>query len=206
MTEILAPALEELHHNSIPELAAVILAIAYLILAVRQKIACWYAAFISTTIFLYLFWQVDLYMESGLQAYYLVMAVYGWWSWQCRDTDEKTLPVSRWPIKFHLLALTFIAMATWVSGQLLVDTDQRLAYLDSFTTWSAVVTTYMVTRKILENWIYWLVIDAASIYLYLDRGLYFTALLFAIYIVIILFGFHAWLKDYRAGNVPDMSA
>ncbi|SVB15869.1 uncharacterized protein METZ01_LOCUS168723, partial [marine metagenome] len=142
------------------ELAAVILAIAYLILAVRQKIACWYAAFISTTIFLYLFWQVDLYMESGLQVYYLVMAVYGWWSWQYRDTDKKMLPVSRWPIKPHLLALTFIAMATWVSGQLLVDTDQRLAYLDSFTTWSAVITTYMVTRKILENWIYWLVIDA----------------------------------------------
>ena len=206
MTEILAPALEELHRNSMAELAAVILAIAYLILAVRQKIACWYAAFISTTIFLYLFWQVDLYMESGLQVYYLVMAVYGWWSWQYRDTDKKMLPVSRWPIKAHLLALTFIAIATWVSGQLLVDTDQRLAYLDSFTTWSAVVTTYMVTRKILENWIYWLVIDAASIYLYLDRGLYFTALLFAIYIVIILFGFHAWLKDYRAGNVPDMSA
>ena len=64
----------------------------------------------------------------------------------------------------------------------------------------------MVTRKILENWIYWLVIDAASIYLYLDRELYFTALLFAIYIVIILFGFRAWLKDYRAGNVPDMPA
>ena len=206
MIEVLLLTLEELERNSIPELAAVILAIAYLILAVQQNLLCWYAAVISAALFLYVFWQVDLYMESGLQVYYLAMAVYGWWSWQSGHTEDKLLPVSRWPIKSHMLAFSFIALATWASGQLLSDTDQRLAYLDSFTTWGAVVTTYMVTRKILENWVYWLVIDSASIYLYLDRELYFTALLFVIYIVIILFGFHAWLKDYRTANVPDTLA
>ena len=164
MTEVLSAALAELQRNSIQELMAVILAVAYLLLAVRQNIYCWYAAFLSSAIFLVVFWQVDLFMESGLQVYYL------------------------------------IAAATWISGQLLEGSYQRLAYLDSFTTWSAILTTYMVVRKILENWIYWLVIDTASIYLYVDRGLYFTALLFTIYIVIILFGFRAWLTDYRTKN------
>lgn len=201
MTEVFAAALAELQRNSIPELTAVILAVAYLILAVRQNIACWYAAFVSTAIFLYVFWQVDLYMESGLQVYYLAMAVYGWWSWRHGEAEGEALPISRWSLPKHLLALTFIAVATFVSGQLLSETSQRLAYLDSFTTWSAIVTTYMVTRKILENWVYWLVIDGVSIYLYLDRELYFTAMLFAVYIVIIFFGFYFWLKEYRAKPV-----
>ena len=75
MADFLSTALGEFNQNSLLELAAVILAIAYLLLAVRQNIACWYAAFISTAIFLHVFWQVNLYMESGLQVYYLGMAV-----------------------------------------------------------------------------------------------------------------------------------
>ena len=198
MTEILTSILDELMANSILELAAVILAVAYLLLAVRQNIACWYAAFVSTAIFLYVFWQVDLYMESGLQVYYLVMAIYGWWSWQQGKEEDNTLKVTTWPVHYHALAIMAIVIATYVSGILLSETNQRLAYIDSFTTWSAVLTTYMVTRKILENWIYWLVIDAVSIYLYLDRELYFTALLFAVYIIIIFFGFSSWLKAYKS--------
>jgi nicotinamide mononucleotide transporter len=65
------------------------------------------------------------------------------------------------------------------------------------TTWASVVTTFMVARKVLENWIYWLVIDAISIYLYMDRELYFTAMLFAVYIVIIIFGWLSWSKTYH---------
>ena len=201
MTEVISETLAELQRNSIQELVAVILAVLYLALAVRQNIYCWHAAFLSSAIFLVVFWQVDLFMESGLQIYYLVMAVYGWWSWRYGNQDRQSLHISTWPISYHLLAISIIAAATWISGQLLAETNQRLAYLDSFTTWSAILTTFMVARKVLENWIYWIVIDTASIYLYLDRGLYFTALLFTIYIVIILFGFRAWLKDYRTENV-----
>jgi len=76
-----------------------------------------------------------------------------------------------------------------------------LPYLDSFTTWASVVTTFMVARKILENWFYWLVIDSVSIYLYFDRELYFTSLLFAIYIVIIFFGWFAWNRSYRQREI-----
>jgi nicotinamide mononucleotide transporter len=181
--------------NSSLELTAVVFAIAYLVLAVRENILCWFAAGVSTVIFLYIFWDAKLYMESGLQVYYLAMAVFGWYQWR-RATDGLTsLQVSMWSMRQHLKAITLIALLTFVSGYVLNSgTDAQLPYLDSFTTWGSVVTTYMVTRKILENWIYWLVIDSISIYLYIDRELYFTAMLFAVYIVIIFFGWLAWSK------------
>ena len=169
MTEIVERTLAELTGNSWLELAAVLLAVAYLLLAVKQHIACWYAAFISTAIFLYVFWHVNLYMESGLQVYYLLMAVYGWYQWRQTDDNGGGLQITTWSWQRHLLAIGLILIATAISGTLLADTNARLAYVDSFTTWGAIVTTYMVTRKILENWIYWLVIDAVSIILYLDR-------------------------------------
>ncbi len=198
MTDFLSTALGEFQQNTLIELAAVVLAVVYLLLAVRQHIACWYAAFISTAIFLYVFWQVNLYMESGLQVYYLVMAVYGWWAWRRGKSETNPgLKVSTWPPRQHLLVIGLILVATFISGTLLSGTDQRLGYLDSFTTWGAIVATFMVTRKILENWLYWIIIDSASIYLYFDRELYFTMILFLVYLVIIFFGFRSWRKQYR---------
>ena len=204
MTDFLSSALGEYHQNSLLELIAVVLAIAYLLLAVRQHIACWYAAFISTAIFLYVFWQVNLYMESGLQVYYLGMAVYGWWAWQRGRSEGKPgLTISTWSLRQHLIVIGIVVVATFVSGTLLSGTEQRLGYLDSFTTWGAVVATFMVTRKVLENWLYWIVIDSASLYLYFDRELYFTMILFLVYLVIIFFGFQSWLREYRLEAQED---
>jgi nicotinamide mononucleotide transporter len=204
MTDFLSSALGEFHQNSFLELIAVVLAIAYLLLAVRQHIACWYAAFISTAIFLYVFWQVNLYMESGLQVYYLGMAVYGWWAWQLGRSEGKPgLTISTWSLKQHLIVIGIVMVATFASGTLLSGTEQRLGYLDSFTTWGAVVATFMVTRKVLENWLYWIVIDSASLYLYFDRELYFTMILFLVYLVIIFFGFRSWLREYRLEAQDD---
>ena len=204
MTDFLSSALGEFHQNSSLELVAVVLAIAYLLLAVRHHIACWYAAFISTAIFLYVFWQVNLYMESGLQVYYLGMAVYGWWAWQRGRSEGKPgLTISTWSLRQHLIVIGIVVVATFVSGTLLSGTEQRLGYLDSFTTWGAVVATFMVTRKVLENWLYWIVIDSASLYLYFDRELYFTMILFLVYLVIIFFGFQSWLREYRLEAQED---
>lgn len=199
MLDILATAGQQFQQNSVAELLAVFLAIAYLVLAVKEKIACWYAAFVSTFIFLIIFWQVKLYMESGLQIYYLVMAVYGWYQWTHPGADRKHLPVSTWRLSQHALAVGVVAAATAVSGYYLsVYSDARLPFVDSFTTWGSVITTYMVARKILENWIYWLVIDSVSIFLYIDRELYFVTLLFCAYIIIIFFGWYSWTKTWKA--------
>jgi nicotinamide mononucleotide transporter len=137
-------------------------------------------------------------MQSGLQVYYLGMAVFGWYQWRFAKAGSDSLQVSMWSVQQHLVALTFIVLLTLISEYFLNSgTDARLPFLDSFTTWASVVTTYMVTRKVLENWIYWLVIDSLSIYLYIDRELYFTALLFVAYIVIVFFGWFSWLKSYQ---------
>lgn len=181
------------------EAAAVALGIAYLLLAMKESLWCWYAAFISTAIFLVLFWDVDLLMESGLQVYYLAMAVYGWWQWQRGGAAHTELTISSWGGRQHTIALLAVLLVSTASGALLEQfTNAALPYLDSFTTWGSILTTWMVTRKILENWLYWLVIDSVSIYLYLDRELYLTALLFAAYLIIVLFGYRKWLLHYRA--------
>ena len=202
MIEVINTIAHQLLQNSLLELAAVIFAVAYLVLAVKENSLCWYAAGISTLIFLFIFWDVKLYMESGLQIYYLAMAFYGWYQWRGANRETANLRVSKWRAKQHVIALALIATLTFISGSLLNSgTDANLPYLDSFTTWASVVTTFMVTRKILENWFYWLVIDSVSIYLYLDRELYFTSLLFAIYIVIIFFGWFAWKRSYRQREI-----
>jgi nicotinamide mononucleotide transporter len=189
---------QQLQQTSIAEFIAVILAVAYLLLAVREHIACWYAAFVSTAIFLFIFFNVRLYMESALQVYYLAMAVYGWYEWNYGDKGDQPLPISTWSMRHHGMAVAGVIGASVLSSVILAHyTNARLPLLDSFTTWGAVVTTFMVARKVLENWIYWLVIDSVSIYLYVDRQLYVTALLFVVYIIIIGFGWISWLKSYR---------
>lgn len=181
------------------EALAVALGIAYLLLAVRESLWCWYAAFFSTAIYLWLFWQVQLPMESALQLYYLVMAVYGWHQWRQGSGAESSLAISSWSGQRHVLAIGAVLLASAVSGTLLARyTDAALPYLDSFTTWGSILTTWMVARKVLENWVYWLVIDSASIWLYLERGLLMTAGLFAVYLVIVCFGWRQWLLHYRA--------
>ncbi len=179
------------------EALAVLLGIAYLLLAMRESLWCWYAGFASTAIFLVIFWDVRLLMEAGLQVYYLVMSVYGWWHWRQGATEETPLPIRRWSLSQHVAAAALIILAAGLSGSLLSShTDAALPYMDSFTTWGSILTTWMVARKILENWLYWLVIDSVSIYLYLNRELYLTALLFAVYLVIAVFGYLRWRQHF----------
>ncbi|WP_254722332.1 nicotinamide riboside transporter PnuC [Gilvimarinus xylanilyticus] len=180
------------------EITAVILAIAYLLLAVKQNSWCWYCAFASTAIYTALFWDVQLLMESALNVYYMAMAVYGWWQWRHGGSNDTQLPVQRWKLKQHSLTLAAIAALTLVSGTLLSRyTEAAWPYVDSFTTWASVITTFMVARKILENWLYWMVINSTSIFLFIDRGMYLTALLLVCYLIISVFGLINWQRDYR---------
>jgi len=180
------------------EAAAVLLLIAYLLLAIRQNIWCWAAAFAGTCIYLVLMYQARLYMESALQVFYLAMAVYGWRHWRGGAGAHHALRVTTWALTQHLWAGVGILGLSVASGAALdAWSDAALPYLDSFTTWGAIVTTWMVARKILENWLYWFVIDSVSIYLYVSRELYLTALLFAVYLVLVGFGYFAWRRELR---------
>jgi len=185
----------------VPELAlqqawealAVALAVAYLVLAIRQNAWCWAAAAASTLLYLFIMYDSRLYMQSLLQLYYLAMAAYGWYHWRHARTADGELPVTVWPLRYHGFAIGAVLLLVWVSAGLLDRySDGALPYVDAFTAWGAIVATFMVARKILENWLYWFVIDSVSIGLYLERELYFTAALFAAYLVMIVIGYRSW--------------
>jgi len=180
------------------ELLAVALAVAYLLLAVRQNRWCWAAAFASTAIFTVLFWNVQLLMQSLLNGYYMAMAVYGWWHWQHGQGEDGKLLITRWRPGRHALAMAVIVACAAVSGTLLSKhTDAAWPYLDSLVTWGAVITTFMVARKVLDNWAYWMVINSLAVFLFIDRGMALTALLHITYLVISVFGWMSWHRDYR---------
>jgi len=179
------------------ETIAVVLGISYLLLAMRENSLCWYCAFISTAFYIWIFGDVSLYMESALNAYYMVMAVYGWYQWQRGGEKSEGIQLSCWGLKNHLAAIGLVMVLSLISGYFLSqNTDARMPYIDSFTTWGSVITTYMVARKVIENWIYWIVIDSISIFLYIDRELYQTAGLFSLYLILAVIGYLAWRKAY----------
>ena len=113
-------------------------------------------------------------MEAFLQIFYILMALYGWSQWQVKETE---LLVTNWNFSNHLKSLMLIFVLTIISGYLLAKyTNASLPYFDAFTTWGAVVATYMVAKKLLENWIYWFVIDFVSVFLFISRELYICLL------------------------------
>jgi nicotinamide mononucleotide transporter len=192
---------------SVYELSAALLAIAYLLFAIRQSIWCWLCAAISTAIYVYLFMQAKLYMESLLNGFYFGMAIYGWRVWKKGSGDLVELPVSVWPLSTHIVAMAVIVALSLSTGYLLERyTDAVFPYLDSMTTYSAVWATFLLARKVLENWWYWLAIDLVSIVIYWSRELPFTALLFVIYVLLIPFGLAAWTRSYRVFRLTRATA
>jgi nicotinamide mononucleotide transporter len=204
--DFISAIINELLASSPWELLAVILAIVYLVLAMRQNSWCWPAAFASTMIYTVLFWNVSLLMESILNGYYLLMAVYGWTMWRQQTTTKSGMlsdsspPVAivSWSFAVHSKVIAALALISFVVGYVMSTyTSADFAYLDATTTVFSVFTTWMVTQKILENWLYWLVIDAASIYLYLQKSFNLTSGLFMLYCVLALIGYIQWRSQLQ---------
>ncbi len=207
MHDISAGIIDALKLMSGWEGLAVALAIAYLLLAMRENILCWVCAFASTAIYTVLFWNVSLVMESALNVYYMLMAIYGWHQWQRGSKQGTALPITRWRWSTHIGIWLLIAALTLISGFLL--TGQSTAawpYVDSFTTWSSVIVTFMVARKVLENWLYWIVIDSVSILLYFERGLALTSLLMAAYTLMAIAGYITWRRHWQGEDERDLAA
>lgn len=183
------------------ETLAVVLGIGYLLLAMLESSLCWYFAFLSTALYVWIFGDVSLYMESALNVYYMAMAIYGWLQWQRGGADKSGVKIIRWTARQHILGVAIILAASVTSGYLLSsNTAAKLPYLDSFTTWGSIFTTIMVAQKVLENWLYWIVINSVSIYLYIDRGLDQTAAMFFLYLGLATVGFLMWKKAYDTQN------
>ncbi|HEY8537256.1 MAG TPA: nicotinamide riboside transporter PnuC [Steroidobacteraceae bacterium] len=195
MDELIA----QVRATSMSEAIAAALGLAYLLFAVRRNLLCWLCAFVSTAIYLAVFARAALYMQSLLQVFYLVMAIVGFIEWRKGRTEESGVLIRVWTARQHAVAALAIAAATVLNGWLLAtQTDAAAPYLDSFVTWGSVVTTWMVARRVLENWLYWLVVDGLAVYLYFSQGLLPTTLLFLIYLGIVVRGYLVWRRDWRA--------
>ena len=121
------------------------------------------------------------------------MAIYGYLQW---NRPKKKITIGTWPLKRHLLIFGVGIIASFILGKLFeIYTDAALPIIDSFTTIFSLFATYMVTKKILENWIYWIIIDIVSVYLYFIRDLQLTAGLFTAYTIIAVFGYLSWKKQ-----------
>jgi nicotinamide mononucleotide transporter len=183
------------------ETLAVVLGIGYLLLAMLESSLCWYCAFCSAALYVWISGEVSLYMASALNVYFMAMAIYGWLQWQRGGADKSGVKIIRWTARQHIFGVVIILGASVTSGYLLSsNTAAKLPYLDSFTTWGSVFTTIMVARKVLENWLYWIVINSVFIYLYIDRGLYLTAAMYFLYLVLATIGFLTWKKAHDTQN------
>jgi len=203
------------YFSSLPllELVAVVSSLLYVILAAKRNIWCWPAALLSTVIYTVVFYDVYLWMDSALQVYYTGMAFYGWYCWRItnkdsvnKDNDDTSLTLSKnttitikkWQLSIHIKAILLLSVLSLIVGKLMaIYTPTHFPYFDAATTIFAVFATYMVTQKVLENWIYWIIIDFVSIYLYIQKELTPTAILFILYVGFAAYGYLQWRKEYK---------
>lgn len=184
------------------EAASVLFGLAYSVLAVKRNRWCWVAGGTSSAILIYLAWGARLPMQASLQAYYVAISVYGFWRWS-RQQGQAARAVTTWPLRAHVAALAVVfALSALSSHWLAEQTRAAWPFLDSLTTWASLLATWLVTQVKLENWLYWIVVDAISMFLFASQGLFFVALLFALYLIVSSVGFVAWRRTWRTTAQP----
>ncbi|MGB0373267.1 MAG: nicotinamide riboside transporter PnuC [Opitutales bacterium] len=188
------------------EYIAVIASVAYVILAAAKSIWCWPMAFVSSAIYVAIMWNLNLYQDAYLYAYYTIMAVYGLWTWARPPKSEEAetqaeLPISVWSWKIHLIAGVIVSAIALSLGYYFDNyTDADFPFWDSFTTWFALFATFLVTRKVLENWIYWIVLDAIWAVIYFKKGIPATSGLMIFYTGFAIYGFINWYRSWKREN------
>ena len=183
------------------EIVAAILAIAYLILAMLEDIRCWVAWIISSLMYFFVMYSANLYMEALLQIFYIFIGLYGLYQWRFKADKKDALKITTWSVKNHLIVISALVFLTSLSGYILtIYTAAASPFIDAFTTWGAIAASYLVAKKILENWFYWFVIDFVSVFLFISRELYPTALLFIVYLVLVVIGYSAWRKSWQLAD------
>ena len=185
------------YRSIIIESIAVLFSILYVILAVKENIWCWGAALISVSLYIYICFSAQLYPETGLQVFYFIMAIIGYYMWNKENKEE----IKEWSEIKHLLIILLGAILTFFMGfYFSTYTNAKMPIIDSFTTVFSMIATYMVIKKVLGNWLYWIVIDAVSVYLYFNRDLHLTSLLFIAYTIIAIFGYFSWMKKMKTND------
>ncbi len=166
-------------------------------LVARQHISSWPVGLVNNALFFLLFWTAKLYADASLQVVFAILALYGWWVWWSGQGGAP-LPVRRTrPAEWAWLAVG-VVFATAILG-LLLDryTDSPVPWWDATVTALSLAATYGQARKLLESWWLWIAVDVLSIPLYAIRGLYPTAALYGVFLVLCVVGLRAWARDLR---------
>lgn len=184
---------------------AIVSGAAYALLAVRRLRWCWVAGAISSAVLTYIAWRAQLPMQAALQLFYVAMAVYGFWRWS-QSCDDSGLRISRWPLGVHAALVLGICALAWFGGPWLARwTQAAWPRLDTLVMLGSLLATWMTAQAKLENWLYWIVINLASIYLYFMQDASGAALLYVIYAGIAISGAMTWARLYRAQQRPALA-
>jgi nicotinamide mononucleotide transporter len=171
------------------ELAAVGFGVAYILLAIRGHRACWIAGGISTALYAKVFFDAGLPLQAALQGLYVVLSGYGWYAWR-RDAAG---PARHWPLPRHLLALAAIGLATALSAPLAARYALAAAPVaDSLGTWASVFATWLLARRVVDTWLWWIAIDIGLAALFAVQGLVPTAALYGAYALLAVAGWRSW--------------
>jgi nicotinamide mononucleotide transporter len=173
------------------EFAAVAFGVAYILLAIRERRGCWIAGGIGTAIYAAVFFDAGLPMQAALQLVYVAMSAYGWFAW--RPVPVQATSARGWPWPAHLAAVAAIGIATAISAPL----AQRYALAaapvaDSLGTWASLFATWLLARRIIDTWGWWIAIDAGLAVLFARQGLWMTAALYLAYAFLAVAGWRSW--------------
>lgn len=194
---------------SILELIGVVVGLIYLYLEYHANIWLWAANIVMPAIYIFVYHDAGFYADMGINIYYLIISIYGWYKWRFVKTKrvEKEVPITHTPIKMILpLIVVTIAVFVAICYVLINFTDSTVPYGDSFTTAVSIVGMWMLARKFVEQWLVWLVVDVVCVALYVYKGLYPTAGLYALYSAIAVVGYIKWLKLMKQQNETDCIA
>lgn len=184
------------------EILAALAGVAYVILAARRNRLCWIVGAISSAFIAVVSAMSALPMQASLNAFYVGMSAFGWWSWTS-SAAQGEVPVRTWPYAWHIGALLMVLALSFSSARWLArETDAAWPLLDSLTTWFSLLATWLQARAILENWLYWIAIDGVLVFLFYARGKLWLAALNLMFIGIAAASFVVWRRNFKVQMVP----
>lgn len=186
------------HKLTWEELAGVITGFLCVYLAALNNIWNWPIAIVSVILCGYVYYYKQLYADMGLQVYFLLMNVYGWYFWSKKPASDEKTPVLRITKRETIYSIVAIIAFTIFLGSVLKYTPASYPYLDSFCAACSLVAQVFLARKVLENWIIWIFTDIIYVGIYIAKDLELMALLYAVYVPIAIYGYYDWKRNYRA--------
>lgn len=184
--------LEYLSNNWL-EIVGTIIGFVYLWQEVKASIWLWLTGIVMPAIYTVVFYQSGLYADFGIQVYYIVAALYGFLFWKFGKKQDKPLPIVHTSVRQGVI-LFLITVLVFIPIYLILTkfTDSTVPFFDSATTALSIVALWMLAKKHVEQWFVWIAVDAVSSALYFYKGIYFTAVLYAVYTVVAIYGYKKW--------------